>query len=108
MKAIGPTFGQELRTAGLGGLPFSWGTDGDIQYGPAMTQAQRDAVQAVYAAHDPVASNAADAQRRREQSTRAARIAAIEVKIKAGTETNTDIREHRRLILEHRDNGGAL
>ena len=53
IKSIGPSFSDELRTANLIGLPFSWGTDGIIQFDPRMTQAQRDAVLAVYAAHDP-------------------------------------------------------
>lgn len=52
-KAIGPNFVNELVAAGLSGLPFSWGTDGVIEYGPLMTQNQKDAVGAVYAAHDP-------------------------------------------------------
>ena len=55
MTRIGPTFAEELRTAGLTGLPFSWGDDGVIQYDPRMTPAQIAAVQAVYAAHDPTA-----------------------------------------------------
>jgi hypothetical protein len=52
-KAIGPTFGAELKTAGLLGLPFSWGADGDIVFNAAMTDAQIAAVNAVYEAHDP-------------------------------------------------------
>jgi len=53
MKAIGPTFSVELDAARLLGLPFAWGDDGDINFGPAMTPEQIDAVNAVYAAHDP-------------------------------------------------------
>ena len=53
MVRIGPSFSQELTLAGLFGLPFSWGADGSFQFDPRMTQAQIDAVQAVYAAHDP-------------------------------------------------------
>ena len=52
-KAIGPSFPDELKVAGLLGLPFAWGSDGEIHFDLRMTQAQRDAVQAVYAAHDP-------------------------------------------------------
>lgn len=52
-KAIGPSFSDELKAAGLSGLPFSWGSDGAIQFDPRMTQAQKDAVLAVYAAHNP-------------------------------------------------------
>ena len=53
MKAIGPSFADELKAVGLLGLPFSWGSNGDIQFDPRMTPAQKDAVLAVYAAHDP-------------------------------------------------------
>jgi hypothetical protein len=56
MKAIGETFGNELQVAGLAGLPFSWGADGTFQFDDRMTQAQIDAVNAVYAAHDPTAT----------------------------------------------------
>jgi hypothetical protein len=55
---IGPTFGAELIAAGLGGLPFSWGSDGSFE--PAdlssLSAAQKAGVLAVYAAHNPVAS----------------------------------------------------
>lgn len=53
MKAIGPTFTDELKVAGLLGLPFSWGADGALNFGEAMTPKQIAAVQAVYDAHDP-------------------------------------------------------
>lgn len=55
MKAIGPTFADELKAAGLLGLPFSWGADGTIEFRADMPQVQRDAVLAVYAAHNPAA-----------------------------------------------------
>ena len=55
MKRIGPHFSDELRAAGLVGLPFSWGDDGVIQYDAAMLPTQIAAVEAVYAAHDPAA-----------------------------------------------------
>lgn len=50
---IGRGFAEGLRAAGLLGLPFSWGPDGKVEFGEGMTQAQKDAVQAVLAAHDP-------------------------------------------------------
>ena len=56
MKEIGETFGKELQVAGLAGLPFSWGADGTFQFDERMTQEQIDAVNAVYAAHDPTAT----------------------------------------------------
>lgn len=52
-KAIGPSFSSELRSAGLFGLHFAWEADGAITFGADMTQEQVDAVNAVYAAHDP-------------------------------------------------------
>lgn len=53
MKPIGPSFPYELDAAGIVDRRFSWGTDGVIQFDPLVPQAVRDAVLAVYAAHDP-------------------------------------------------------
>lgn len=53
---IGPAFSEELAAAGLAGLPFSWGDDGEFNFGDAMTAAQIEAVKAVLAAHDPTAA----------------------------------------------------
>jgi hypothetical protein len=58
MKAIGPSFSDELKAAGLLGLPFTWGADGVIQFNAAMTQAQIDAVNACHAAHNPLLPSA--------------------------------------------------
>lgn len=52
MKPIGSAFPSEIEAAGLAGLPFSWGPDGVIEFGPAMTSQQRAAVLAVVAVHD--------------------------------------------------------
>lgn len=52
-KIIGPTFGDEIAAAGLAGLPFTWGSDGDIQYDASMTTEQVASVWAVFAVHDP-------------------------------------------------------
>lgn len=52
-KAIGPTFPEELQAAGLLGLEFSWAADGSIFYSEAITETQQQAIEAVYAAHDP-------------------------------------------------------
>jgi len=54
MKPIGPTFSEELKEAGLMGLPFSWGDDGSIAFAPSMTTEQKDAVMGVYDRHDPI------------------------------------------------------
>lgn len=60
-KAIGPTFGAELKAAGLLGLPFVWGSDGTILFDSLMTPNQIDAVMAVCTAHDPSKVDNADA-----------------------------------------------
>lgn len=51
-KPIGPGFAGELAAAGLAGLPFSWSVDGEFHFAASVSQEQRDAVLAVYAAHD--------------------------------------------------------
>lgn len=53
MSTIGPNFANELAAAGLLGLPFSWGTDGVIEYGESISAAQKTAIEAVLAAHNP-------------------------------------------------------
>lgn len=53
MKRIGTHFAQEVEAAGLAGLPFSWGDDGQIEFGPSMKEEEIAAVQAVYDVHDP-------------------------------------------------------
>lgn len=53
-KQLGPTFGDEVATAGLAGLPFGWGaTDEDITGRENLTTAQNATLDAVIAAHDP-------------------------------------------------------
>lgn len=59
-KRIGPSFVSELAAAGLIGLPFSWQPDGVVIYGDDLTAEQRDALDAVVAAHDPAAPAPAD------------------------------------------------
>jgi hypothetical protein len=54
---IGPTFGNELVDAGLGGLPFTWTQHGGLNYGPTITSEQRIAIEAVYEAHNPQKSH---------------------------------------------------
>jgi len=50
---IGPTFGQEVIDAGLGGLPFSWSLDGTFYGRENLTAEQNTTLDAVFAAHDP-------------------------------------------------------
>jgi hypothetical protein len=50
---LGPTFGAEVVAAGLGGLAFTWGTDGVVSGRESLTPAQNAALDAVIAAHDP-------------------------------------------------------
>jgi len=53
-KQLGPTFGDEVLVAGLGGLPFSWGaTDETIIGRENLTAAQNTTLDDVVAAHDP-------------------------------------------------------
>lgn len=60
---IGPTFYDELRAAGAT-TEIAWSPEpGHIEYAPSVTPAQRAAVEAVLAAHDPVASQAAHERR---------------------------------------------
>src|SRR5262245_20114813 len=52
-KQLGPTFGDEVIAAGLGGLPFSWGaTDETITGRANLTGAQNSTLDGVVAAHD--------------------------------------------------------
>jgi hypothetical protein len=50
---FGPTFGDEVIAAGLGGLPFAWGTDGDITGRENLSAEQNATLDDVVAAHDP-------------------------------------------------------
>ena len=55
VSRIGPTFGDELHRAGIGGTPISWSADGAIIGREALTRAQSKTLDAVLAAHDPEA-----------------------------------------------------
>ena len=50
---IGPRFLEELEAAGLVGLPFSWGDDGDVQGWDNLTAEQSVLLKGVVDAHDP-------------------------------------------------------
>lgn len=63
MKTIGAGFSAAISAAGLSGLPFSWGDDGAIQFGPTITVDQQSAVLAVYAAYDPISDSLNEAKR---------------------------------------------
>lgn len=53
-KQLGPTFGDEVLAAGLGGLPFAWGaTDETITGRENLTAEQNATLDGVVAAHDP-------------------------------------------------------
>lgn len=62
MKRLSDSFGAELRAAGLGDLPISWGSDGAFTVGDDVTTQQREAVQAVIDAHNPDAGDLAQAR----------------------------------------------
>lgn len=68
MKRISARFADELKTAGLVGLRFTWGEDGVIEYAPDVTPEQRAAVEAVLAGHDPALPRDAALVRREERS----------------------------------------
>ena len=80
---IGPSFGEEIVAAGLGGLPFSWGSDGTFEFAPSMTQAQRNAVLAVYAAHDLTR----ESQRDIDERTARDRLSALATRMENGSAT---------------------
>ena len=50
---FGPTFGDEVHAAGLGGLSFSWQLEGTILGRENLTAAQNKTLDDVIAAHDP-------------------------------------------------------
>lgn len=52
---IGPAFADEIRAAGLDGLPFTWGADGSLAFDPSLTPDQITAIRAAVAAHNPAA-----------------------------------------------------
>jgi hypothetical protein len=72
-KQIGPTFGDELHAAGLGGLPFSWCDDGSY-FIEQLTDEQTKTFLEVLMKHDP-------AKQRRDPLQ--ARLEAIEERLAA-------------------------
>lgn len=60
MKRIGNTFAAELAAASLAGLPISWGSDGQINFSDAVSEANKVAVLAVLEAHDPKVGDIAE------------------------------------------------
>lgn len=53
-KQLGPTFGDEILMAGLGGLPLAWGdTDDSITGRELLTAPQNTTLDGVITAHDP-------------------------------------------------------
>ncbi len=89
MGNIGPSFGEEIAAAGLAGFPFSWGGDGTFEFAPAMTQAQRDAVRAVYAAPDPTR----EGTRQRDERTAKDRLLALAARLEDGSATAAETKE---------------
>ena len=66
MKTIGPTFSAELAVAGLIGLPFTWGNDGQFNFGEEITKIQKGKILAVYEAHDPTSVDPASVRKERD------------------------------------------
>jgi hypothetical protein len=52
-NVFGPTFGDEVIAAGLGGLPFSWTPTGEIFGRENLTSEQNTTLDGVIAVHDP-------------------------------------------------------
>jgi hypothetical protein len=75
MGKIGEAFADELETAGLLGLRYSWGDDGKVEYGDDLSPEQRAAIAAVLAAHDPAKPR--EAARVRREARRAALVALV-------------------------------
>ena len=50
---IGPTFGDELFEAGVGGLPFSWSDTGEFNGLDALSEDIQKKVKDVLKKHDP-------------------------------------------------------
>jgi hypothetical protein len=62
---IGSTFDQELAAVGLRGLDISWFPEtGELNFGPLVTNEQKQSAEAVLAAHDPM--NGLKERKRRE------------------------------------------
>jgi hypothetical protein len=74
---IGPSFPDELKAAGLLGLPFSWGKDGSVTFGETMTDEQREQVLAVLAAHRGELSQAREERLKAINVETASRIATL-------------------------------
>ena len=53
MVVFGPTFGDEVVAAGLGGLPFSWGDDGKVEGQEKLTKEQQVVLNQTIAKHNP-------------------------------------------------------
>lgn len=53
MILLSPNFGNEVIAAGLGGLPFAWGNDGDDIDMSLLTSDQASILRDVIEAHDP-------------------------------------------------------
>lgn len=54
MTTIGSNFAAELKAAGLSHVPVVWSPDGELSFGPLATDAERQAVQALISALDPL------------------------------------------------------
>jgi hypothetical protein len=59
VKTLGPSFIDEVQAAGLGGLPFTWGATDDTINVERLTEAQKQLLATVVAAH---ASDASEPQ----------------------------------------------
>jgi len=54
------SFRQQIVDAGLGGVSMSYTNEGEFNYGPLVTQVQKDQVHGVYTRHNPLKGSLVD------------------------------------------------
>lgn len=106
---IGPTFYDELRAVGAT-TEIAWSPEsGHIEYAPSVTPAQRAAVEAVLAAHDPVASQAAHEKQQANEAAKAklrdidiASVRALREYIAAKADAPVELKTHEAAAVAER------
>jgi hypothetical protein len=78
MTTYGPTFGEEVIAAGLGGAPFSWNED-EIFGRDDLTDEQNQTLDEVIASHDPSAQLPIPPDTKTVAQDHEARIQALEI-----------------------------
>lgn len=98
---IGPSIGDELKAAGVDGLPFAWNPQtGQLRTDdPALTPAQRTTIQAVFAAHDPAKPSADDVAKLERVAAREKHLADLQT-IETGATTPVAVQAMAQLLRE--------